>query len=127
MCALVTRVQTCVLPICNGSDFDAAGVRQYASANEERSDHDPVTLAARGLLVEEQRTNLVPWSEVFDTPAWNKDTVTVVPNGAVAPDGTMTMDYIVPTANNNQHRILWRGNVTAATTYRSEEHKSETQ
>src|SRR3546814_15388679 len=29
----------------------------------------------------------------------------------------MTMDYIVPTANNNQHRILWRGNVTAATTY----------
>src|SRR3546814_17993822 len=64
-----------------------------------------------------QRTNLVPWSEVFDTPAWNKDTVTVVPNGAVAPDGTMTMDYIVPTANNNQHRILWRGNVTAATTY----------
>src|SRR3546814_11251992 len=63
----------------NGSYFDAAGVMQYASANEERSDHDPVTLAARGLLVEEQRTNLVPWSEVFDTPAWNKDTVTVVP------------------------------------------------
>src|SRR3546814_15918815 len=69
-----------------------------------------------------QRTNLVPWSEVFDTPAWNKDTVTVVPNGAVAPDGTMTMDYIVPTANNNQHRILWRGNVTAATT-RSEKRR----
>src|SRR3546814_6112634 len=38
----------------NGSYFDAAGVMQYASANEERSDHDPVTLAARGLLVEER-------------------------------------------------------------------------
>src|SRR3546814_17162655 len=67
----------------NGSYFDAAGVMQYASANEERSDHDPVTLAARGLLVEEQRTTLVPWSEVFDTTSTKQDTYTVFLTGAV--------------------------------------------
>ena len=37
--------------------FDASGTLLSAAINAPRYDHDPVTLAARGLLVEEQRTN----------------------------------------------------------------------
>jgi hypothetical protein len=42
-----------------GTYFDSAGVMQTAAANAPRWDYDPVTLALRGLLVEEPRTNLL--------------------------------------------------------------------
>ena len=38
--------------------FDSAGAMQTATANTPRWDYDPVTYALRGLLIEEQRTNL---------------------------------------------------------------------
>lgn len=37
-----------------------------------RLDYDPVTLAPKGLLVEEARTNLFTYSEQFDNAAWTK-------------------------------------------------------
>lgn len=71
-----------------------------------RLDFDPVTLAARGLLVEEQRTNLLQWSSDFrnttdagSSRPWIYNNVTVTPNDAVAPDGTMTADRINPSSN----------------------------
>jgi hypothetical protein len=41
-----------------GAYFDRLGVLRQAAANQPRFDFDPVTLACRGLLIEEQRTNL---------------------------------------------------------------------
>ena len=38
--------------------FDSAGVMQTAAANAPRWDYDPITLVLRGLLIEDQRTNL---------------------------------------------------------------------
>ncbi|MCD8566326.1 MAG: hypothetical protein LRY36_00025 [Alphaproteobacteria bacterium] len=40
-----------------GTYFDASGVLQTAANDQMRFDHDPVTHEAKGLLVEEQRTN----------------------------------------------------------------------
>lgn len=47
-----------------GTVFDAAGNLVTVPANQPRFDYDPVTKAFKGLLVEEQRTNLSPggWS-----------------------------------------------------------------
>jgi hypothetical protein len=60
-----------------------------------RFDYDPVTLAAKGLLIEEQRTNLLLQSQTFDNASWSKTSgVTVTPNTTVAPDGTTTADTI---------------------------------
>lgn len=39
--------------------FNSAGVLTSAAVNEPRFDHDPVTLASKGLLVEVARTNLL--------------------------------------------------------------------
>jgi hypothetical protein len=42
-----------------GGRIDPAGQYELVAANQPRIDYDPVTLACRGLLVEEQRTNLL--------------------------------------------------------------------
>ncbi|MFZ9922643.1 MAG: phage head spike fiber domain-containing protein, partial [Candidatus Nanopelagicaceae bacterium] len=56
-------------------------------------DYDPVTLAARGLLIEEQRTNLVFPSEDFASP-WSIYNATRVADAGTAPNGTLTADRI---------------------------------
>ena len=61
-----------------------------------RFDYDPVTLAAKGLLIEEQRTNLLVRSEELDNAAWTKSAVTITANATAAPDGTSTADKLTP-------------------------------
>jgi hypothetical protein len=50
---------------------------------------------ARGLLIEEQRTNLLTYSEQFNDASWTKSNCTVTPNATTAPDGTVTADKLV--------------------------------
>lgn len=59
---------------------------------------------ARGLLVEEQRTNLLLYSEEFDNAAWTIDNITKTANTNVAPDGTVTADSITESATTANHR-----------------------
>ncbi len=85
--------------------FNSAGVLVQAGANIPRFDHDPVTRQPRGLLIEEGRTNLLLRSQEFDNAVWTRSRIGVSPNTAVAPDGTMTADKLVPTAENNNHGL----------------------
>lgn len=79
----------------SGAFFGSDGLLQTASTDVPRFDYDPVTLAARGLLIEEQRTNLLLWSEDFGNAAWTKQTsVTVTADSTTAPDGTTSADTI---------------------------------
>jgi len=50
--------------------FGSDGLLKYAAANEPRFDHDPVTLACKGLLIEESRTNSLLHSENFNNAYW---------------------------------------------------------
>ena len=61
-----------------------------------RFDHNPTTGESLGLLVEEQRTNLLLRSEEFDDAAWTPLSVpaAVTANNAIAPNGTLTADLI---------------------------------
>jgi len=70
-----------------------------APANSARFDHDPVTGESLGLLVEEQRTNLLLYSEDFGDASWSKVSSTVTANTVVAPDGALTMDLLIPSTS----------------------------
>lgn len=74
-----------------------------------RFDYDPSTLAAKGLLIEETRTNFRSYSSDFtQTSAWTKQASTVVNNTTLlttAPDGTNTAQAIVPASNGTTNGI----------------------
>jgi hypothetical protein len=62
-----------------------------------RFDHNPTTGESLGLLVEEQRTNLLTASEAMHTSPWGLAAATAVANDGVAPDGTTTADKVIST------------------------------
>jgi hypothetical protein len=69
-----------------------------------RFDYDPVTLLPRGLLIEEQRTNLFLYSAQFDNASWTKVGATISADATTAPDGTLTADKLVETATTGSHQ-----------------------
>jgi hypothetical protein len=81
-----------------------------------RFNYDPVTLAPRGLLIEEARTNLLLQSGDLTsfsiTPATG---LTSTSNATVAPDGTNTARRIINTITTEQHRLFQTVTLTAAT------------
>lgn len=84
--------------------FDSAGVLQTAATDVPRLDYDPDTLEARGLLIEEQRANVLTYSSDFSNAAWTKENVTQTANSATAPDGANTATLITDTGS-GEHRF----------------------
>jgi hypothetical protein len=80
-------------------------VLQTVAAGVARFDFDPVTDVSLGLLIEEQRTNLVTYSEQFDNAYWTKTNLSVTANAVVAPDGTLTADSLVENTAAGGHNI----------------------
>jgi hypothetical protein len=80
--------------------------RNFGGRFPPRFDYDPVTLAPRGLLIEEQRTNLVTRSEEFDNAAWQKTGVTVTANATTSPDGTVDADKLVEDSTSAAHQTF---------------------
>ena len=70
-----------------------------AIAGGPRFDYDPVTHVAKGLLVEEARTNLAQGSQDFSNVGWIKTGTTVTADSTTAPDGTTTADLITASAS----------------------------
>lgn len=94
-------------------------VLQTASAGTPRFDHNPITGESLGLLIEEQRTNLLLRSEEFDNAAWTKISTTITANTIVAPDGTLTGDKLASsTVSVASHQDYQIGiTITNAATY----------
>jgi hypothetical protein len=97
----------------SGTFVDSAGVLQTATNDVARFDHDPVTGESLGLLVEEQRTNLLLRSEDFST-TWVRFNVNASSNAILAPDGTLTADKLTENDADNFHRI--RQGITSGVT-----------
>ena len=97
---------------------NASGFIEIVNANLPRFDYDPITLAPKGLLIEESRTNLLRYSARLEIGAWGKTRATVTANAAVAPDGDSTADKIVEDATaSSTHFIAQTITVTAGTKY----------
>jgi hypothetical protein len=79
-------------------------------------DHNPTTFEPLGVLIEEERKNLLQWSEQFDNAAWPKSDATVTGasiNAIVAPDGTTTADKLVEAATTAAHAVYQLLTVTS--------------
>ena len=93
-------------------------VLQTAINNTARFDHNPTTGESLGLLIEESRTNLIPYSEEFDNAVWTKGNATITANTIIAPDGTLTGDKLVENTATSTHGVQKTGiAVTVGVTY----------
>lgn len=73
-----------------------------------RREHDPVTLRCRGLLMEENRTNLLLQSEDFDSSRWKATgaNFTVTPDDIVSPSGAINADKLTVGSTTQAYQCL---------------------
>lgn len=77
-------------------------VLQTAAINEPRLDHDPVTGEAKGLLIEESRTNTLPNSNVASGTIYSSG----APELNVSPFGNIDAQRIIPSAGTSEHGVF---------------------
>lgn len=85
-----------------GSD----GLLKTAAVDEARFERDANTGAVRGILLEEQRTNLLLRSQEIDSASWSKSACSISANSTSAPDGSVTADKVVEDTSSSPHRIF---------------------
>jgi hypothetical protein len=100
------------------------GLIQSAAINAARFDHDPVTLACKGLLIEDARTNLTVRSDDFSATEWNsisQRNLTVTANNTTSPSGATDADLLTVGATTTIYQVVQSlpatGNVTSGTAY----------
>jgi hypothetical protein len=72
---------------------NASGLIEEVAGGVPRLDY--LNSTCPKLLLEPQRTNVVPFSEQIDNAAWVKQNITVSPNTQTAPDGTLSADKLI--------------------------------
>lgn len=82
-----------------------------------RFQFDPSTATPLGLLVEEQRTNLLTWSEAFESAAWGKLNSTVTASAGVAPDGTPNARLLTATTTAEEVYVSTLSKTATAAAY----------
>lgn len=85
--------------------INSSGLIEIVNANLPRFDYDPITLLPKGLLVEEQRTNLLAYSEALSNAVWTKANSSIVDNSTTAPDGNLTADTLVENTATSTHGV----------------------
>lgn len=102
----------------SGRFVGPTGLIQVASTNVPRIEFDPITRQCLGLLIEESRQSLMPWSEDATQATWQKLNVTATSNQTVAPDGNSSADLVAETIVSGQHYINQQSvSITSGTTY----------
>lgn len=91
---------------------NSSGLIATINADLPRFDYVPATLACKGLLIEEARTNLALYSTQFDDASWTKVESTVSANASNGPDGTLSADKFIPSTNNVSNHLI-RTNLVA--------------
>ena len=92
-------------------------VLQTGAINQARFDHNPTTGESLGLLIEQQSSNLLTYSDDFSNAAYTKFNSTINSNTIVAPDGTLNGDKIVENTANSLHGWYYTITLSNTTTY----------
>ncbi|OFW88060.1 MAG: hypothetical protein A3J37_08325 [Alphaproteobacteria bacterium RIFCSPHIGHO2_12_FULL_45_9] len=89
-----------------GTYFDSTGTLQTAASGVPRFDFDPTTHAAKGILIEESKNNVVKYSEQLEQANWGKAYTNISSNVTPSPDGNMTADRFSADGSNNSHFLF---------------------
>ena len=100
-----------------GTYVDSNGIIQTAAIDAPRFDHDPTTNASLGLLVEESRTNEIPYSEDFTTWGLFDTGDTLTSSALTSPDGTLTGTLFAPDNTSGLHIVRQSYTFQGGTTY----------
>lgn len=92
-------------------------VLKTASNNEPRFDYDPVTLEAKGLLIEESRQNLLNYSQNLGGTGWTNSYAVINLNTVFGVDGTQTGSKLYATVSTATHETYQIGKNLSAGTY----------
>lgn len=99
-----------------GTYVNSAGIITYAGVNRPRFDYDPITGQSKGLLIEEQITNLFTYSTSIGGGSWNirSGTLATLSSGP-APDGSNNATLIAYSSGDG---YVWQYlSVSPSTTY----------
>lgn len=101
---------------------NASGNLESVSSGNPRIDHDPLTLEALGLLIEESSANSAQYNEDLRNTAdagsvrpWTYRGMTLSANATTAPDGNVTADLIIEDSSTGLHGIDQAVSVSAGT------------
>jgi hypothetical protein len=87
------------------TSVNSSGLIELVNANLPRFDYDPVTLAPKGLLIEEARTNPILQSAAFNAVNYGKVASSIDPNVAVSPDGGTNADEFIVDGTTGAHYL----------------------
>jgi hypothetical protein len=101
---------------------NSSGVIAGINADLPRFDYDPVTLACKGLLIEESRTNHITYTSDLSQAAWIKLNLTFDANAAISPSGAndafkLKKDATTSTSNVRQVGVASATGIYTASTY----------
>ena len=74
---------------------NASGLIESVANNVPRLDY--LNASCPSILVENQRTNVLTYSEQFNNASWVNNGATIIPNDTIAPDGNLTADRLTAT------------------------------
>lgn len=92
------------------------GIIETVASGVPRIDHDPLTGAVRGVLIEPQSTNLVRYSSDLTNSVWEKNGSTAESSAVVAPTG-VTFKKIKESAATGVHEVSQAIVMTPGATY----------
>lgn len=93
--------------------INSSGYITAATNNQPRFDYNPLTLACRGLLIEESRANLLTYSEAFDIGWPTKTNVSITTPSVSNPANGSTSDALVENGSFAPHQITRTVSLTA--------------
>lgn len=96
---------------------NSSGYVEVMAADTPRFDFNAATLACKGLLIEEARTNLFLYSQDFSQASWAKTNATVTSNAITSPSNSNDGFKLVETADTGNHQTTQSPVFTNLTNY----------
>ena len=96
---------------------NSSGLIAPINADLPRFDFDPVTLACKGLLIEESRTNVFTYSNDFSNVIWTALGAGVGGTKVTSPDGTANATPLIEDSSTGQHTIYQISATTGLKTF----------